>query len=107
MAAAIVSTKQIPPATGSNQQGQKVISSNYAQQLVAQENITSSNNTNLNGLRASKMSENNNNSHHGASSSPHYKVGDIVWAKVNNHPWWPCYVSKDLNGSYFHFEGSY
>lgn len=106
MAAAIVSTKQIPPATASNQQGQKVISSNYAQQLVAQQDNISSN-TNLNGLRASKMSE-NNNSHHGASSSAHFKVGDIVWAKVNNHPWWPCCVSKDnLNGSYFHFEGSY
>lgn len=24
-----------------------------------------------------------------------YQVGDLVWAKVSGHPWWPCMVSRD------------
>ncbi|XP_043925240.1 histone-lysine N-methyltransferase, H3 lysine-36 specific isoform X2 [Protopterus annectens] len=24
-----------------------------------------------------------------------YEVGDIVWAKLNRHPWWPCRICRD------------
>jgi histone-lysine N-methyltransferase NSD2 len=26
-----------------------------------------------------------------------HKVGDLVWAKVSGHPWWPCIVSRDTS----------
>ena len=29
-----------------------------------------------------------------------YQVGDLVWAKVSGHPWWPCIVSRDSTGSH-------
>ena len=25
-----------------------------------------------------------------------FKVGDIVWAKIDGYPWWPSYVEKKL-----------
>jgi hypothetical protein len=27
-----------------------------------------------------------------------YNLGDLVWAKVSGHPWWPCIVCSSLNG---------
>jgi hypothetical protein len=24
-------------------------------------------------------------------------IGDLVWAKVSGHPWWPCMISQDPN----------
>jgi hypothetical protein len=30
--------------------------------------------------------------------APKYQVGDLVWAKVSGHPWWPCMVSRDTTG---------
>lgn len=30
-----------------------------------------------------------------------YNVGDLVWAKVSGHPWWPCVVARDaIENSY-------
>lgn len=100
MAAAIVSTKQLgdqqaqaPSQTPSKQ----LLSSNNYAQLVAQ---------NTNGQRANKLTTIDDRAIIGNSEPLRYKIGDLVWAKVNNHPWWPCRVSRDLNDSYFRFEGS-
>jgi len=96
MAAAIVSTKQIPTTTDQQSQAppNKLLSSNYAQ-IVAQ-NLN-------NGQRANKLEDRTQTNNSGEPLR--YKIGDLVWAKVNNHPWWPCRVSKDLNDSYFRYEG--
>lgn len=32
-----------------------------------------------------------------ATNDIRYAVGDLVWAKVSGHPWWPCVISKDPN----------
>nr|XP_005992405.1 PREDICTED: histone-lysine N-methyltransferase, H3 lysine-36 and H4 lysine-20 specific isoform X1 [Latimeria chalumnae]XP_005992406.1 PREDICTED: histone-lysine N-methyltransferase, H3 lysine-36 and H4 lysine-20 specific isoform X1 [Latimeria chalumnae] len=37
-------------------------------------------------------------SHQGRKKKPvpvKYKVGDLVWAKLNRRPWWPCRVCSD------------
>ena len=41
------------------------------------------------------------------SPSPHnikFNVGHLVWAKLENHPWWPCKITRenllDSNSSY-------
>jgi hypothetical protein len=37
-----------------------------------------------------------------------YNPGNLVWAKVTGHPWWPCVISRDGNDgdSYFKSFGS-
>lgn len=24
-----------------------------------------------------------------------YIIGDLIWAKMTGHPWWPCMVTED------------
>lgn len=24
-----------------------------------------------------------------------YQIGDLIWAKLTGHPWWPCMVTED------------
>ena len=32
-----------------------------------------------------------------------FKLGDLVWAKLNDFPWWPCMVCKEpRSGKLFH-----
>ena len=32
-----------------------------------------------------------------ANSNTKYNIGDLVWAKLSGHPWWPCMVSNSPN----------
>lgn len=32
------------------------------------------------------------------SISDDYQVGNIFWAKVGSHPWWPCMVYHSPDG---------
>ena len=32
---------------------------------------------------------------------PVFNLNDLVWAKLNNHPWWPCRIVSD-NYNIFH-----
>jgi hypothetical protein len=39
-----------------------------------------------------------------------YNLGDLVWAKLMNHPWWPCKIVKDTgdaNQRFFKLDGNY
>jgi hypothetical protein len=39
-----------------------------------------------------------------------YNSGDLVWAKIMNHPWWPCKIVKDVkdvNQRFFKLDGNY
>ncbi len=33
-----------------------------------------------------------------------FNVGNLVWAKLDNHPWWPCKITREIpldsNSSY-------
>lgn len=31
------------------------------------------------------------------NSNTKYNIGDLVWAKLSGHPWWPCMVSNSPN----------
>ncbi len=38
-----------------------------------------------------------------------YNLGDLVWAKLMNHPWWPCKIVKnkqDFNQRFFKLDGN-
>ncbi|XP_073778383.1 histone-lysine N-methyltransferase, H3 lysine-36 specific [Danio rerio] len=51
----------------------------------------------------SKRAHSPSDSHSNPSSSPKkkqllsvkYSIGDVVWAKFNRRPWWPCHVTTD------------
>ena len=34
-----------------------------------------------------------------SQESVKYQVGDLVWAKVSGHPWWPCMISTDASSN--------
>lgn len=37
-----------------------------------------------------------------------FKEGDVVWAKFNRRPWWPCQVVKEpLDGTCFRIKGGF
>lgn len=61
-------------------------------------------------------STNNNNTNNIQSSHPQvqqyhheliFQLDDLVWAKLNNHPWWPCKIVKDNLNSFFKINGIY
>ena len=33
------------------------------------------------------------------ASATKWKLGDMLWAKVSGHPWWPCIVLPDPDQS--------
>lgn len=103
MATAIVSAKQIAsdPSASTSQLPKQLLSSNYAQTVAQQ--------TAENGQRANKLSidvsDHRTQMINSGGEVFRFKIGDLVWAKVNNHPWWPCRISNDLNESFFRYEG--
>lgn len=98
MAAAIAS-KQLTSTTTTLQQPQT-----QQQQQNQQYNLKSSSNYTRNGNKLEiDRSILTKSSYFGENF---YKLGDLVWAKVNVHPWWPCRISKDINDSYFRLNGA-
>lgn len=105
MAAAIVSTKQLATTSDPSQAAPKqLLSSNFAQ-IVAQTGQRASN-TKLTVDHHHIRTYNSSNGSNSEAVAHRYKIGELVWAKVNNNPWWPCRVSKNLNESYFRYEGN-
>lgn len=42
---------------------------------------------------SSKLSNNNIKSKTNSTYINNYNLGDLVWAKIKNYPWWPAVVS--------------
>jgi hypothetical protein len=36
-----------------------------------------------------------------------FKINDLVWAKLDNFPWWPCQIITDSNNQFFKIIGIY
>jgi len=36
-----------------------------------------------------------------ADENTKWKVGDMLWAKISGHPWWPCIVAPNPTNSVY------
>ena len=90
MAATITKAKMLN-SSNSKRTVNNVESSSGKQVEKKQSKVTSNSSTN------SPSTSNNNRLK--------YTLGDLVWAKINNNPWWPCKVVYDSDFHYFKVNG--
>lgn len=91
MAATITKAKMLN-SSNSKRTVNNVESSSGKQVEKKQSKVTSNSSTN------SPSTSNNNRLK--------YTLGDLVWAKINNNPWWPCKVVYDSDFHYFKVNGN-
>jgi [histone H3]-lysine36 N-dimethyltransferase NSD2 len=44
-----------------------------------------------------QVNDSNNNNKKANDNNIKFQIGDLVWAKLSGHPWWPCMVSNPLS----------